>query len=57
MATRDKYIRLTLSDSEKEAIEKAAKIRGTPAAEWARSEMVSKAWNVIEARANKGETK
>lgn len=47
MATRDKYIRLTLSDSEKEAIEKAAKIRGAPAAEWVRSEIVGKSWDVI----------
>lgn len=48
MAKRDKYIRLTLSDSEKLAINEAAKIRGTPAAEWIRAEMVSKAWALLD---------
>jgi len=55
MAKRDKYIRLTLSDSEKLAINEAAKIRGTPAAEWIRAEMVSRAWALLDQEERKNE--
>lgn len=58
MAKRNDYIRLTLSGSEKAAIETAASIRGIPAAEWVRSDMVNKAWAIIDAQdaKDRGET-
>lgn len=48
---REKFIRLTLSDSEKAAIEYAARSSGVPAAAWCRS-MAIRAAKGLEDRTN-----